>query len=351
MQVVNVVAPMLLGESKIFRGAQPSNFSRLRHLTLMLDLRGCFMDTMSQLSTAVAEIGHHSQLQSLYIGFVSGFGGMRTDPEDSIDLYLSHLQHLKSVHLDSFWPALLELPPRASLHATFKPAAGQKHPGLWAGRPADVQNSQLRLRSMQFLLHARLAEPDAMTAKELWPLRVKCSDLFRMMAGPVHLHDLPGGIALMQAERVLITASKCDMCIPGNQVAFKQLEIRVSEQLKLSITDVAAFAARVETLTIICTRPMDFRALSAALRSTMLAAGKTLDTTCCRTLCQPEGWKEPWRLDQGDANLGVGSETMKVGEWAHAMRCCCHACLACLHRDGAAAFPEAIAEERAMFGV
>ena len=70
-----------------------------------------------------------------------------------------------------------------------------------------------------------------MTAKELWPLRVRNAQIcFRVLAGAIDssLADVPG---LLQAERVLITASTCQLRIPGNQVAFKHLTIRVSERL------------------------------------------------------------------------------------------------------------------------
>ena len=357
-----MVAPMLLKTSTLLREASvhpvreisPSSFSGLHHLTLMIDPTQCFFGKPSQLNNSMAEIADHSQLESLYMGFISGFGckghgGFRTDPEDSISLCLSSMQHLKSVHLDSFWPSLLELPPGASLHATFKSAPGQKHPGLWAGRPADVQNLRLPLRSAHFLPGSGLGAQHAMTAKELWPLTINRSlDLIRVTAGtvPLCLFGFPG---LMQAEKVLITASECKLRIPGNQVAFKHLKIRASKLLGLSITNAAAFAARVETLTVICKHPLGFKPMSAVLRNALLAAGKRIDMTCCRTMCQHEGRKKSCSFGQGDASLHVGSETMDGGEWAHVMRCCCHACLACLHCDGAAAFPEAIAEERAMF--
>ena len=160
-----MVAPTLIEESSLFQQegwyCSSSSFSRLRHLTLMIDPKNCHFDKASpgQLNAAMAEIGHHSQLESLYIGFTSGFdckshGRIWFDPEDSASFRLSDLQHLKSIHFDSFWPALLELPPGASLHATFKSAPGQKHPGLWAGKATDVQNPQLPLRSVAFLARA-----------------------------------------------------------------------------------------------------------------------------------------------------------------------------------------------------
>ena len=193
------------------------------------------------------------------------------------------------------------------------------------------------------MLHAGPgAKPAALTADELWPLRVKCLDLFRVTAGALKLN-----LSKFQAGRVLVTASECDLCIPSNQVAFKHLKIRVSERLKLSITDAVAFAAQVETLTIISKHSMP---MSAVLRNALLAAGKRIDFSCSRTQCKPKGRKQHQSFVLGEACLRVGSKTTDAGEQAHAMRCCCHACLACLHRDGAAAFPEAIAQEKAMFG-
>ena len=355
---MDLVAPKLLETFRLLRKASfhpvqeisPSSFLGLHHLTLMIDPTQCFFGKPSQLNNLMAEIADHSQLESLYLGFISGFGRMRIDPKDSINLCTSSMQHLKSVYLDSFWPALLELPPGACLHATFKSAPGQKHPGLWAGRPADLQNPRLPLRSAHFLPGSGLCAEHAMTAKELWPLTVNRSlDLIRVMAGtvPLCLFEFPG---LMQAEKVLITVSECKLRIPGNQVAFKHLKIRASKLLGLSITNVAAFAARVVTLTVICKHPLGFKPMSAVLRNALLAAGKKIDMTCCHTMCQHEGRKKSCSFGRGDACLHVGSEAMDVGERAHAMRCCCHACLACLHRDGAAAFPKATAEEKALFG-
>ena len=355
-----MVAPILLETSQLLQGGLSSSFTRLRHLTLMIDPLGCYFDRPSQLNTSMAEIGNHSQLESLYIGFIRGFGssawdGIKANPEDSIDLRLSsmHMQHLKSVHLDSFWPALLELPPRASLHATFKSAPGQKYPGLWAGRLADVLNPWLPLKSVHFLPECGLGAEHAVIAKELWPLKARRSpQSVRIRAGTLNmaLSEFPG---LMQAEAVLIAALECTLRIQGSQEAIKHLEIRVSRELKLAITDVVAFAAQVESLTIISKDPMGPRPLMLALdmRDAMLAAGKKVITNCRYTLCQPKGKKNPCSYGGGNASLGVGSESIDVDEWAHTVRCCCHACLACLHREGAAAFPEAIAQEKATFEV
>ena len=351
LQVVDMGAPFLLhNTSRLLWGLLPSSFSRLRHLILLIDSSACSFDQPSQLNTVMAEIGTHSQLESLYIGFMHGFGcsihgRIRADPEDSVSVCLSDMQHLKSVPLDSFWPALLELPPRASLHATFRSAPGQKHPGLRAGRPADVLDPQLPLRSAHFLPESGLGAEHAITAKELWPLNVKRSlELIRVRAGILHL-DLSEFPGLMQAEAVLITASECHLCIPGNQVAFKHLGIKVCKGVRvLFITNIAAFVARVESLTIIFKRLMDSGPLSLPfLSNAMLAAGKKLNTNCRRTLCQPEGKREDWSCGWGNASLGAGSGSTDPGEWAHAPRCCCHACQACLHCNGAAAFPEAIA--------
>ena len=139
-QVVNIIAQTLFEPSGLFLRTSASSFLRLRHLTLMIDPMRCFFDKPTKLNTSLAEIGNFSQLDSLYIGFIYGFGcskcGSSTcvrrsaDAEDSINLCLSSMQHLELVHLDSFWPALLELPSRACLHATFKSTLGQKHPGL-----------------------------------------------------------------------------------------------------------------------------------------------------------------------------------------------------------------------------
>ena len=361
LQVVNVVAPTLMEDSYLFQqeGLLCSSFSRLRHLTLMIDPRRCYLDKPSpgQLNASLAGIGHHSQLESLYIGIESGFecsssGSGWFDPEDSANVCLSHMQHLKSVHLDSFWPALLELPPGASLHATLKSAPGQKHPGLWAGKASDVQNPQLPLKSMHFLPGPVLGPEHAITAKELWPLKVKRRlELIRVRAGTLHL-DLSEYPGLIQAERVLITASKCNLEFPGNQVAYKHLQLGFSKRLQLYSTHPAAFAARCGSVTIICNHLMDPKRWSAALlHNVMLAAGKKAHTTCCGTLWQPEGKEDSWSFYRREASLGVRYGSMEPGTWAHAVRCCCHACLACLHRDGTAAFPEAVAEENVLFGV
>ena len=362
LQVVNVVAPTLMEDSYLFQqeGLLCSSFSRLRHLTLMIDPRRCYLDKPSpgQLNASLAGIGHHSQLESLYIGIESGFecsssGSDWFDPEDSANVCLSHMQILKSVHLDSFWPALLELPPGASLHATFKSAPGQKHPGLWAGKATDAQNPQLPPRSVHFLPGPGVGPEHAVTAKELWPLKIKRNlELIRVRAGTLRLHlsEFPG---LMQAERVLITARDCQLQFPGKQVAYKHLMLRNCKRLHAFATNAAAFAARCECLTITWKHPMDPKrwfAANAVARTRMLAAGKKVYTTRCGTLWQPEGKKEPWSLYRGTAIMGVRYGSMEsAGEQGRAVRCCCHACLACLHRDGIADFPEAIAEEDALF--
>ena len=278
----------------------PGSCSRLRHLTLMIDRGACYLnkaDRPALLNTAMAEIGHHSQLESLYIGLLHGFGcskcgteWTRADPEESIDFRLSHVQHLKSVHFDSFWPALLELPPGASLHATFQSTPGQKHPGLWAGRAADVQNPRLPFRSMHFLQGPWLSPEHAVTADALWPLKVTRNlEVIRVMAGILHLNliEYPG---LTQAERVLITASECHLRFPNNQVARKHLRLRFSERLRLVISNMDIFAAQVDDLTFSREDPMDPRPLSVLfLRNARLTAGSELSVTSSHTMCQPGG--------------------------------------------------------------
>ena len=219
-------------------------------------------------------------------------------------------------------------------------------------------NPRLSLRSAHFLPDAGLSAEYAISAKELWPLKVKRSlKLIRVRAGMLQLElsELPG---LMHAEAVLITASECHLRIPGSQMALKHLNIRIYnasiyEKLWLHVTNTAAFAASLESLTIICKHSMGHSCgcrLSATsnLHTAMLAAGKKLNSNCRFT--QPGGKKKPWSYGCWGASSGVRSQSMDLGEWAHAVRCCCHACLACLHRNGAAAFPEAIDREKAMFG-
>ena len=96
--------------------------------------------------------------------------------------------------------------------------------------------------------------------------------------------------------------------------------------------------------------PKKWAAGAVVARNIMLAAGRKVYTTRCSTLWQPEGKREPWSFYRGNAILGVRYGSMESGEQGHAVRCCCHACLACLHRDGTADFPEAVAEENALFG-
>ena len=333
-------------ESRLFKET-PASFSRLRHLRLMLDPMACFLDMPYRpalLNASMAEIGNHSHLESLYIGLMHGFGcsrcgteQTRADPEDTIDFRLSHLQQLKSVHFDSFWPDLLELPPGVAVHATFQSTPGQKHPGLWAGKAADVQNPRLPFRSMHFLPGPWHGPKHAVTADELWPLKVKRSlEVIRVMAGTLHLSlvEYPG---LTQAERVLITASECHLRFPSNQVAHKHLRLRFSERLRLVISNVDIFAAQVNDLTFSREDSMDPQPLSILfLRNAMLAARSELSVTSSHTMCQPGGRMKHWSYGWGLASLGVGFETMDAGEWAHAVRCNCHACMACLHRDGTA---------------
>ena len=354
-----MVAPTLAETCGLFDGASPSSFSKLCHLTLMIDPMRCSCDKPSQLNTSMVEIGNHGQLKSLYIGLICGFGcgrcgsstcgRRRADAEDSLSLCLSSLQHLESVHLDSFWPALLELPPGASLHATLRSAPGQKHPRLWAGRPADVQSLRFSLRSAHFLPGPGLGVEHAITATELWPLKIPRSiELIRVIAGTLHvdLLEYPG---LMQAERVLITASECHLRFPGNERALEHLEVSFSERLKLVISNVDNFAARVENLTLTREVSMDSCPVSVLLlRNAVLPAGKELSVTGRRSMCLHGGRKRRgWEI----ASWGAWcAEDMGPGKWAHAVRCCCNACLACLHRNGTAVFPEAVAQEDAMLG-
>ena len=365
-----MAVPMLPGTLGLFQATPPSSFSRLRHLTVMIDPMGCFFKELWQLDTSMAEIGKHSQLESLCVGFTGGFccnicgsstcGRSRRDAEDSFNLCLPRMQHLRSVHLDSFWPALLELPPGASLHATFRIAPGQKHPGLWAGRPADVQNSQIPLRCVQFLPGPGLDAEHAITATELWPLKIERSaaiELVRVMAGTLHLSlsELP---ALMQAERVLITASECHLTFPSNRLAFKHLAIKHTERLRLVISNIDLFAAQAEDLTFSRKDSLDTCSGSVLfLRNAVLAAASESEVmlTSRRTMCHPRSRKQflkkHRRYSWGSASLRIWSaETTDQGEWAQAVRCRCHACLACLHRDGVAAFPKATAQEKAMVG-
>ena len=361
-----MTAPMLRKDLPSLFKETPVSCSRLRHLTLMIDrgasrLHQADRTAPGLLNTAMAEIGNQSQLESLYIGLLHGFGcskcgteATRADPEESIDLRLSHLQHLKSVHFDSLWPTLLELPPGASLHATFQSSPGQKHPGLWAGKAVDVQNPRLPFRSMHFLRGPFLTPEHAVTADALWPLKVNRNlEVIRVMASTLHLNlvEYPG---LTQAERVLITASECHLSFPSNQVTHKHLKLRFSERLRLVISNIDIFAAQVNDLTFTSSREesMDPQPLSILfLRNAMLATGSELSVTRSRAMCQPEGRMKHWSYGWGLASLGVAFETMDTGEWAHAVRCCCHACVACLHRDGTAYYPEAIAEENVLFGV
>ena len=216
-----------------------------------------------------------------------------------------------------------------------------------------MQNPRLPLRSMHFLPGPGLSPEHAVTAKELWPLKVKrILELIRVRAGTLHLHlsEFPG---LMQAERVLITATDCQLEIPGNQVAYKRLMLRTSKRLDVLFTNATAFAARCEYLTVNWKHPLDPERWSAAdllARTSMLAAGRKVYTTRCGTLWQPEGKEDPGSCCRGTAIVGVRYGSMDSGEQGHAVRCCCHACLACLHRDGIADFPEAVAEENALFG-
>ena len=365
MQVVNMTALALLRMPVLFQGISPSSFSRLRHLTFMIDPSGCFKRP-TQLITPLAEIGNHSQLKSLYIGLTYGYccstcgfktcGRRSADAEDSIDLCLSSMQRLESVHLDTFWPALLELPPRASLHATFKSAPGQMYPGLWAGRPADMHNSHFPLKSVQFLPGPGLGAKHAITATELWPLKVERSiEIIRVMASTLYL-DILEVPRLMQAEKVLITASECHLTFPSDQLALKHLAIHQSERVRLLISKVDLFAAQATNLTPDCSDSTEMNPLSVVcLRNAVLAAdivrGSELLLTSRRTMCRSESRKKHRRYGWESASLRIWSaETMNPSEWAQAGRCCCHACLACLHRHGAAAFPEAIAQENAMLG-
>ena len=356
--MASLAAAMLLEPYGLFQGTRSycaSSFPRLRHLRLMIDPTGCCIKTLSQLDDAMTDIGYHSQLTSLYIGFLDDFccDIIGADAEDSISLCLSHMQNLKSVHLNSFWPARLELPTGVSLHATFESAPGQKHPGLWAGRLADVQNPRLPLRSVHFLPGSGLGGEHEITAQELWPLKVKRNlGLVRVRAETLHLalSDYPG---LMQAERVLITASHCHLEFPSKQMASEHLKLEFPEELRVAISNAYVSTPQIDHL-IITRKDPTYPLSVLLLRNVTLAAEDELSVDSRPTVCQPGCRKKRlsygWCYRLGFAPLAMGFGTMSEGDWAHAVRCCCHACLACLHREDAAAFPEAIAQEKAMFG-
>ena len=201
---------------------------------------------------------------------------------------------LKSIHLDSFWPAFLELPPGASLHATFRSALGQKYPGLWAGRAADMQNLQLPLKTAHFLPGAWVGVKHEITAEELWPLRVNRNlELIRVRASTLRLNlsEFPG---LLQGERVLITASACHLTFPSKQVAPQHLKLGFPERLRVVITNAYIYAPQIDHLIFSCKDSMDASPLSVLLlRNTMLAMDEDgLSVTSRHSMCQPEGKKE-----------------------------------------------------------
>ena len=155
---------------------------------------------------------------------------------------------------------------------------------------------------------------------------------------------------------MLITASACRMRFPSKQVVSEYLKLGFPEVLRVVISNGYVYAPQMDHLIFSRKDSMDPSPLSVLLlRNTMLAIDEDeLSVTSRHTMCQPQGNKKrssySWRYRWGFAPLAMGFGTMSEGDWSHAVRCCCYACLACLHREDAAAFPEAIAQEKAMFG-
>ena len=134
-------------------------------LVLRLQPAYCHSFRVADLSGLFGLMSNLPHLESLCIGVGGALVG---NPERPSSLNLSSLQHLNSVHIDSFWPGSIELPPDCAVHASFCSTPGQLHEGIWAGHPCVVQNLQLPLRSACFFKGKSFAFTT--TAGILWPL-------------------------------------------------------------------------------------------------------------------------------------------------------------------------------------
>ena len=108
----------------------------------------------------------------------------------------------------------------------------------------------------------------------------------------MNLSEFP---VLMQAERVLITASECRLMFPSNQVALAEDEfhkLSFSKRPRLVISNFDILAAQVENLTLNCKDLRDTSSLSILiLRNAMFTARNELSVNNRRTMCQPDGGK------------------------------------------------------------
>ena len=195
--------------------------SALRHVVLHLEPQCCARMSAPDFGHFAGDLSRLSCLQSLYNGLS---GRLQPSNQNTFSLKLSALPNLKTVHMDSFWPHAIELPPGCAVHATFISHADQQHKGIWAGTRADVLHLRLPLKSAHFVRPADLPNPRVM-ADLLWPLQAQWTlDLVRISAPSLWL---PGGglgyrlrtyPGLMWADSVLMAGSECAMRLPGAQL-------------------------------------------------------------------------------------------------------------------------------------
>ena len=243
------------------------------------------------------------------------------------------------------------MPPGCAVHVTFRHFHDQRHAGIWQGQAFDVQNLKLPLRSATFMQAGNWVSWRA-SAGVIWPLEVfrdlevvgiKAHEL--NLSGDELLSCLSFYPGLMKAKKIFILASRISLRIPASQVAWKHVTL-ISNRMELSVDSWQAFAEKVETFSIGCGR--NFRWVSPVQRClASLKAGKTAFLKAFRIM------DEACSTTVRSAQVQDLVPQKKAGSAQRAAQagCCCGACEACLHRNGAAQFPAEALQDLISFSI
>ena len=318
--------------------------------TLCLDcIHRCRTLSVVEVNFLLKMVPSFSHLESFYLGLSGPFDPDLPSQEASLSLDSSALQHLTALHLDSVWPYVLEVPPGCAVHATFQAAPGQRFPGIWASTLNATARTRQSLTSALFVENRH--REWQYTASLLWPIVLATNiNLFRINARLLCLNmkDLQGALTgypmfhgscteLFQAERVFISAIQCELWVSA-YATWKHVSLRVSRDLLLSFEDMPAFVRQNESLSISCGEFVG--PCRSQLCDAMAAAGKAFHLEDSHTRHRIQDLSGGQASQQNSVNRPQGSAQQGKQADAMHMRCCCHACEACLHRDGAADFPQ-----------
>lgn len=169
-------------------------------------------------SMLASGLSNLSSLETLYIGLS---GRPQADSQEFFSIRLSGLPNLKALHIDSFWPRGIQVPPHCAVHASFISDPGQKLDGIWAGDPYLLGSyfmQELPRNSSHFVQNT--AHSWRLTARLLWPLEARVQlEMVRIKADLLCLDkqdavcrylQYPG---LMRAQKVVIVASVCSLTV------------------------------------------------------------------------------------------------------------------------------------------